>query len=127
MELVKDIYFNTDKLIENTKVKVSYSGALFQANAEDVFIHYGFDNDWKELNEIKMVKTDLGFQAEIDLPAYETFNFCFKNEKDEWDNNDGNNYIFRIEHPETSLILFEDLKPTRRLRKTYLLSKKIAI
>ena len=30
MELVKDIYFNTDKLIENTKVKVSYTGKFYQ-------------------------------------------------------------------------------------------------
>ena len=65
MELVKNIFFNTDRLVQNSKVKVSYSGALFQANAEDVFIHYGFENDWKELNEIQMTKTDLGFQAEI--------------------------------------------------------------
>ena len=41
-------------IVQNSKVKVSYSGALFQANAENVFIHYGFDNDWKELNEIAM-------------------------------------------------------------------------
>ena len=30
MELVKDIFFNTDKLIENTKIKISYVGKLFQ-------------------------------------------------------------------------------------------------
>ena len=30
MELVKNIFFNTDKLIENTKVKISYTGKLFQ-------------------------------------------------------------------------------------------------
>ena len=47
MELSKNIFFNTDRLVQNSKVKVSYSGALFQANAENVFIHYGFDNDWK--------------------------------------------------------------------------------
>ena len=30
-----------------------------------------------------MEKTELGFQAEIDLLEGETFNFCLKNEKDE--------------------------------------------
>ena len=87
----KNIFFNTDKLVQDSKVKISYTGALFQANAEEVFIHYGFDNDWKELNEIEMEKTDLGFQTEIELKEGETFNLCFRNDKEEWDNNDTQN------------------------------------
>ena len=51
MELSKNIFFNTDKLIQNTKVKISYTGKLFQNQAEEVYLHYGFDNEWKELNE----------------------------------------------------------------------------
>ena len=30
MELVKNIFFNTDKLVENSNVKISYTGDLFQ-------------------------------------------------------------------------------------------------
>ena len=30
MELTKNIFFNTDKLIENSKVKISYTGTFFQ-------------------------------------------------------------------------------------------------
>ena len=105
MELSKNIFFNTDRLVQNSKVKVSYSGALFQANAENVFIHYGFDNDWKELNEIQMKKTDLGFQAEIDLPEYETFNFCFRDGNNNWDNNETANYVFNIEKCEMALAI----------------------
>ena len=77
MELVKNIFFNTDKLIENTNVKVSYTGKLFENNSEEVYIHYGFGINWDNLNEIKMVKTELGFQAEIELTAGDTLNFCF--------------------------------------------------
>lgn len=127
MELVKNIFFNTDRLTPNTKIKISYTGKFFQDDSTNVYIHYGFGNEWENLVDAEMTKTDLGFQIEVDLLDKETFNFCIKNEKDEWDNNDGNNYIFTIEHPETALILFEDLKPTRRLRKTYLLSKKIKL
>ena len=39
MELVKNIFFNTDKLIANSKVKISYTGELFQNNSEEVYIH----------------------------------------------------------------------------------------
>lgn len=97
MELVKDIYFNTDKLIENTKVKVSYTGKLYQGNNEKVFLHYGYGKDWNNVNEIEMSKTDLGYQAELDLTGCDTINFCFKNQNNEWDNNCGNNYVFDIE------------------------------
>ncbi len=129
MELSKNIFFNTDRLVQLSKIKISYTGTLLEQNAEEVFIHYGFDNDWKELNEIQMVKTDLGFQAEISLPAYDTFNFCFRDENNNWDNNENNNYIFPIEKSETALVVRNDvsIETKRRLRKSYIWSKKIRL
>ena len=97
MELVKDVYFNTDKLVENTKVKVSYTGEFYQGNNEKVFLHYGYGKDWNNVNEVEMKKTDLGYQTELDLVGCDTINFCFKNQNDEWDNNCGKNYVFNIE------------------------------
>lgn len=97
MELVKDIYFNTDKLVENSKVKVSYTGKFYQGNSDKVFLHYGYGKDWNNVNDIEMKKTDLGYQAEIKLACEDTLNFCFKNQSNEWDNNFGKNYIFNIE------------------------------
>ena len=78
MELVKNIFFNTDKLVENSNVKISYTGDLFQNNSEEVFIHYGFGLNWDDLNEIKMEKTELGFQAELNLKSYDTFKMCIR-------------------------------------------------
>ena len=127
MELVKNIFFNTDKLVENTKVKISYAGNLFQGKSEEVFIHYGFGLEWNNLGEVQMEKTELGFQAEIELPASETFNFCFKNDKGEWDNNDGQNYIFPIEKVELALVPQEEtlLDAPRKLRKSYIDRKSV--
>ena len=129
MELSKNIFFNTDRLVQNSTVKISYSGALFQENAEQVFIHYGFNNEWVQLSEIEMEKTDLGFQAEIALPAYETFNFCFRDGNDHWDNNENANYVFPIEQSETALAIREELgiDTKRHLRKSYIWSKKIRL
>ena len=131
MELVKNIFFNTDKLIENSDVKISYTGKFFQDNSEKVFIHYGFGLNWDNINDIEMEKTELGFQAEISLGEGETFNFCFKNDKDEWDNNEGQNYIFKIEKQPTELIVLEDepvaLGSARKLRRSYLWSKKVRL
>lgn len=129
MELVKNIFFNTDKLVENSKVKISYAGKLFQDNCEDVYIHYGFGLNWDNIGEIKMEKTELGFQAEVELPSSETFNFCFRNDENEWDNNDGQNYIFPIEKVELALVVKEKsfLDAPRKLRKSYIWSKKVRL
>ena len=129
MELVKNIFFNTDKLTRNSIVKISYTGKFFQDDSKKVFIHFGFGNNWENLTDIEMEKTDLGFQAEINLIDSQTFNFCFKNDKDLWDNNDGNNYVFDLEAPDLGLILLEDspFKSPRRLRKSYLINKKIRL
>ena len=104
MELTKNIFFNTDKLVENSKVKISYTGQLFQDASEEVSIHYGFGLNWDSINDIKMEKTELGFQAEIELKEGDSFNFCFKNENDIWDNNNGQNYIFPLEKIQNEIL-----------------------
>lgn len=78
-----------------------------------------------------MNKTDLGYQAEITLPDSESFNFCFKNSENIWDNNNGENYIFPIEKVCTDLISIDNkefsLSKPHRLRKTYIWSKKVRL
>ena len=76
-----------------------------------------------------MEKTELGFQAELELISSDTFNFCFRNGNDEWDNNNGQNYVFPIEKVELSLIPQEDnfLDAPRKLRKSYIWSKKVRL
>ena len=131
MELSKNIFFNTDKLIENSKVKISYIGKLYQEASEEVFIHYGFGSNWDNINDIQMNKTDLGFQAEIELLEGDSFNFCFKDSNNYWDNNEGENYIFPLEKVQTELLVLEDepvsLGSARKLRRSYLWSKKVRL
>ena len=130
MELVKNIFFNTDKLVENTTIKISYTGKLFQEDSEEVYIHYGFGLNWDNLDELKMTKTELGFQAEITLTSSDTLNFCFRDENGVWDNNDSQNYIFPIEKVEELALVVQPEKtglPSRRLRRTYLWSKKVRL
>lgn len=131
MELVKNVFFNTDKLVENAKVKISYVGKLFQENSNEVYLHYGFGSNWDNVNEIKMEKTELGFQAEIELLSSDTLNFCFRNSNNEWDNNGNANYIFPIEKVELALVVQEqndnEIVEHRRLRKSYIWSKKVRL
>ena len=138
MELVKNIFFNTDKIVENTKLKISYLGDLYQNQSENVYLHYGFGPEWNNVNDIEMEKTELGFQCEIDVIEDETLNLCFKNGNDEWDNNNGENYIFNIEKfepieekEEEQLSLVEvsnnGMQVHKGLRRTYIWSKKVRL
>lgn len=130
MELTKNIFFNTDKLMQNSKVKISYTGVFFENGSEDVYIHYGFGISWNNLSEIKMERTELGFQTEIDLIESDTFNFCFRNGNNEWDNNNCQNYVFELERPNLDLIVKDmdtSLDRPNRLRKSYIWSKKIRL
>lgn len=130
MELTKNIFFNTDKLVPNTTVKISYVGKLFQEDSEEVYIHYGFGLLWENVSEVKMEKTELGFQAEINLENSESFNFCFRNGLGEWDNNDGENYIFPIEKVDTALALVDEntgVSVHKGLRRSYIWSKKLKL
>ena len=131
MELTKNIFFNTDKLVENSKVKISYTGKLFQEASESVILHYGFGQNWNNVKDVEMEKTELGFQTEITLENGETCNLCFKNNNGVWDNNNGQNYIFPLEKVQNELLVLEDepvsLGSARKLRRSYLWSKKIRL
>jgi hypothetical protein len=134
MELVKNIFFNTDKIIQNSKLKISYVGALYQANSEEVYLHYGFNTNWDNVSDIKMEKTELGFQCEIEIGEFDTLNLCFKGSNNVWDNNNGSNYIFEIstapqEVQELNLIVTDnnEMQVHKGLRKTYIWSKKVKL
>lgn len=130
MELVKNIFFNTDKLVENSKVKISYTGKLFEENSKNVYLHYGYGINWDNISDVEMTKTELGYQAEIELMSSDSLNLCFRNSNNEWDNNNSQNYTFKIEKVEVSLVPQEftsELDAPRRLRKSYIWSKKIRL
>ena len=76
-----------------------------------------------------MTKTELGFQSELQLNNSNKLNLCFRNSNNEWDNNEGQNYIFNVEEAPVSLAVVENnsLETPRRLRKSYLWSKKIKL
>lgn len=129
MELVKNIFFNTDKLVRNSKVKISYTGKFFEENNSKVYLHYGYGKQWDNLSDIEMNKTELGYQAEIELIVSDSLNLCFRNENNVWDNNNGQNYSFQIEECEVALVPQKNnsLYSQKRLKKSYIWSKKLRL
>ena len=98
MEFTNDIRFNK-KPKASKLLKITYSGALYKNNSQEVSIVYGFGENWEKTTEHKMNKNARGFSYNILMENYNTLNFCFKNENNEWDNNNSFNYITPIAAP----------------------------
>lgn len=128
MNLTKNIFFNSDKIVENTTIKITYCGDLFQNESEKVFIHFGYGLLWSNVSEAEMTKKENGFEAEIELTGTDSFNCCFKNENNVWDNNEGHNYSFEIEKNELAVAKsVENNLPAKKLSRTYIWGKKLKI
>lgn len=77
-----------------SRVKVEYSGLLAQSGASHVYAHVGYGNSWDSLYDYQMSRTDKGFEIKVPVLKHDTFNICFKDCANNWDNNSGNNYTF---------------------------------
>ena len=95
MEFTKDIYFD-NSLKAGNEAKITYCGSLFQNGSNNVNIVYGFGEAWNNTTTKNMEKTENGFVANVRMRDFDTFNFCFSNENDNWDNNNCFNYISPI-------------------------------
>lgn len=93
MDFTKDIKFDCSPTA-NQDIIITYHGFLSQS--ENTTMVYGFGENWENTTEINMSKTKDGFVAKISMPSFDTFNFCFRNENYEWDNNNNCNYISPI-------------------------------
>ena len=104
MKFTNDIWFQRPP--KSGKIlKINYSGKLYQENSSEVYIVYGYGENWDKTTEQKMNKTSRGFTYNILMENYNTFNFCFKNENNIWDNNNSFNYITTIQAANTSTIM----------------------
>ena len=58
----------------------------------------GFGTNWEYTQKVEMHKIEEYYIAKVKILDFEIFNFCFCNEKDEWDNNYSKNYSYYIDH-----------------------------
>ena len=99
MEFTKEISFE-EKLTADKVAKINYHGKLLNTNSDSISIVYGYGQNWDYTDEKSMVKVDNGYEVEIPMKSYDTFNFCFKDGYNNWDNNSQFNYISPIEKNE---------------------------
>lgn len=99
MNFTKDIYFDKEKIYENSELNITYTGQL--SSSEKVYISYGYGNLWDNKNEIELSKNSTGFFGTIKIESGIDLQFCFHDSNNCWDNNNTQNYIVPIYKEET--------------------------
>ncbi|HBV96772.1 MAG: hypothetical protein JL50_15670 [Peptococcaceae bacterium BICA1-7] len=79
------------------EVKIRYKGLLAESGASGVLMHFGFGEQegWKKVDSKQMEKTFDGWEAIVAMEDSQ-LNFCFRDIAQNWDNNNGLNWIYRI-------------------------------
>ena len=122
------VFFDTDNLVEGRTAKLTYKGTLAENGATEIYVHFGFGLLWNNLQEIKLDKVNDGFETEITMTSCEDINFCFRDENNNWDNNETKNYSAPIAMKEVTVAKFENTYiEVPRLKKSYLIAKKIKL
>ena len=109
MEFTNEIFFNKNLAVGSTVI-ITYFGKLYREHSKDISIVYGYGDNWDETESSPMIEKDNGFEATITLKDYNTFNFCFTNSFNIWDNNSGFNYIAPIAPKQIEVLPTEEIE-----------------
>ena len=97
MNLIDGIIFNTNALKQNSFVKITYTGYLNNLKSSKVFAHIGFGSNWQNIIDLEMQKCCLGYELTLQLPSqFDSINMAFMNDKNEWDNNFGKDFSYKL-------------------------------
>ena len=79
-------------------VAIRYNGPLTSTEAKEIFLHYSFGkpDNWSKAVDLNLNKTDHGWEASLPMDKNKQLNFCFKDSSNNWDNNNGVNWTYRI-------------------------------
>ena len=85
-------------VIIKDELNIIYHGWLTENNSEKIYLVCGFGSNWENTQKIEMHKIEEYFIAKVKILNNNIFNFCFCNEKEEWDNNYCQDYSYIIEN-----------------------------
>lgn len=91
------ILVSKDMLSIGDEIEVIYRGLLAENGADQVFLHGGYGNEWKEKFFLPMKRGDeLEFRTLLKLNKSGELHITFKDSANNWDNNSSENYSFKI-------------------------------
>ncbi|NLY44003.1 MAG: carbohydrate-binding protein [Clostridiaceae bacterium] len=82
---------------QGSNPKVIYKGLLYQSGADEVYMHVGYGNNWDNVMDIKMKRTENGFEGTLPMLKCDNIKIAFKDSADNWDNNAGRDYSFEVQ------------------------------
>lgn len=82
---------------DGKQVRIRYNGLLANSGAPQIVMHRGFGNptSWSDVMDQNMERTSEGWENTIYMEQNQ-LNFCFRDTAENWDNNNGLNWIYRI-------------------------------
>jgi len=83
---------------DGRQVSILYKGLLANQNAASVYLHYGYgkQQDWVGTTDQQMEQLNGGWEKVVTIEKGDQLNFCFKDSANQWDNNNGTNWAYRI-------------------------------
>lgn len=91
------VYITPSDFTVGDRIRVTYSGLLAKSGASEVYAHIGYGTQkWQNIADIKMSKTEQGFEATFPVTSESNLNIAFKDSANNWDNYSGKNYSFKI-------------------------------
>lgn len=95
------VYVAPTPITGNDEITVTYAGQLVHDGAQSVYLHMGTGpGDWVNVQDIPMDKVGEQFEARLEVADEGQLEFCFRDDGDNWDNNDGRNWSYIIHNGE---------------------------
>jgi len=74
---------------------IIYDGLLAKSGSDQIYLHTGFGDRWDKTYDHRMEPTSAGWEKTIQMES-NNMNFCFKDSASNWDNNNGQNWVFTL-------------------------------
>jgi hypothetical protein len=97
-EMVDGIYLEPVPITLGEELKIKYKGLLADSGASKIFLHAGYGSgEWEKIMDLPMKKNrDGGWSLTIQVEEPKHFNFCFRDDALNWDNNQGRNWSYEV-------------------------------
>ncbi len=83
---------------DGKEVSILYSGQLARSDAGEIYLHCGFGDrhTWGTVSDLPMGRKNEGWEKTVRIKEGNQLNFCFRDGVNNWDNNNGANWAYRI-------------------------------
>jgi hypothetical protein len=99
-KITKDLFIDRRVAVDpvplagKKKATIMYKGLLSMSGADSVYLYSGYNDNWESAKFTPMSKSDdVTWTTDVSIDEKQkSFNFCFKDSADNWDNNHGLNW-----------------------------------